>query len=34
MRKQRGITSIKKDIEFNQRLWKIAMNYLPVTMAA
>ena len=34
MRKQRGITSIKKDIEFNQRLWKIAMNYLPATMAA
>lgn len=34
MRKQRGITSIKKDIEFNQRLWKIAMNYLPETMAA
>lgn len=34
MRKQRGIISIKKDIEFNQRLWKIAMNYLPATMAA
>lgn len=34
MRKQRGITSIKKDIEFNQRLWKIAMNYLPATIAA
>ena len=34
MRKQRGITSIKKDIEFNQRLWEIAMNYLPTTMAA
>lgn len=34
MRKQRGITSIKKDIEFNQRLWEIAMNYLPATMAA
>ena len=34
MRKQRGITSIKKDIEFNQHLWKIAMNYLPATIAA
>ena len=33
MRKQRGITSIKKDIEFNQRLWKIAMNYLPAVAA-
>jgi hypothetical protein len=34
LRKQRSITSVKKDIEFNQRLWEIAMNYLPVTIAA
>jgi hypothetical protein len=27
-RKQRGITSIKKDIEFNQRLWGVASEYL------
>lgn len=27
-RKQRGITSIKKDIECNQKLWKTAMNFL------
>jgi coproporphyrinogen III oxidase-like Fe-S oxidoreductase len=33
-RKQRGITSIKKDLEYNQRLWETAMNYLPATMAA
>ena len=29
-RKQRGITSIKKDMEFNQRLWGIASQYLAV----
>jgi hypothetical protein len=34
MRKQRSITSIKKDVEYNQRLWETAMNYLPATMAA
>ena len=33
MRKQRPITSIKKDIEFNQRLWEVAMNYLPAIAA-
>lgn len=27
-RKQRGITSIKKDMEFNQRLWNVASGYL------
>lgn len=27
-RKQRGITSIKKDMEFNQRLWEVASEYL------
>lgn len=26
-RKQRKITSIKKDIDFNQKLWKIALSY-------
>jgi hypothetical protein len=33
-RKQRSITSIKKDIDYNQRLWNLAMNYLPATAAA
>ena len=28
MRKQRGITSIKKDMDFNQRLWDTASRYL------
>ena len=27
-RKQRGITSIKKDIEYNQKLWSVASKYL------
>lgn len=27
-RKQRGITSIKKDMEYNQRLWGVASQYL------
>jgi hypothetical protein len=30
LRKQRGITSIKKDMEFNQRLWNTATQYLNV----
>lgn len=30
MRKQRGISSIKKDMEFNQRLWNTATQYLQV----
>lgn len=34
LRKQRGITSIKKDIEYNQQLWNLAMNYLPATVSA
>lgn len=34
VRKQRGITSIKKDIDYNQRLWTVAMRYMPVTVAA
>lgn len=33
-RKQRGITSIKKDIDYNQRLWNVAMRYMPATVAA
>lgn len=28
LRRQRGITSIKKDMEFNQRLWQTASQYL------
>lgn len=34
VRKQRGITSIKKDIDYNQRLWSVAMKYVPSTVAA
>ena len=34
VRKQRGITSIKKDIDYNQRLWEVAMRYMPATVAA
>lgn len=30
LRRQRGITSIKKDMEFNQRLWNTASQYLAV----
>lgn len=33
-RKQRSITSIKKDIEYNQQLWNLAMNYMPTTVTA
>lgn len=33
-RRQRGITSIKKDIDFNQRLWNVAMRYMPTAVAA
>ena len=29
-RKQRGITSIKKDMDFNQKLWGVASQYLAV----
>lgn len=29
MRKQRKITSIKKDIDFNKKLWETALNFLP-----
>lgn len=29
-RKQRGITSIKKDMDFNQKLWEVASKYLAV----
>ena len=27
MRKQRAITSIKKDLDYNQRLWRTASRY-------
>lgn len=30
IRKQRGITSIKKDIDYNQKLWKVASQYLAI----
>jgi hypothetical protein len=34
VRRQRCITSIKKDIDYNQRLWTAAMRYMPATAAA
>ena len=34
VRKQRKITSIKKDVEYNQRLWGIATRFMPATVAA
>lgn len=33
-RKQRKITSIKKDIDFNQKLWSIATSFIPSAVAA
>lgn len=33
-RRQRGITSIKKDLDYNQRLWSFAMRYMPATAEA
>ena len=33
-RKQRPIKSIKKDVEYNQRLWAIAERYMPASIAA
>lgn len=33
VRKQRGITSIKKDIDYNQRLWVVVTNYMPAVVA-
>lgn len=34
LRKQRSITSIKKDLDFNQKLWAVASRYMPATVAA
>ena len=34
VRKQRAITSVKKDLEYNRRLWDFAMRYMPETVAA
>lgn len=34
VRKQRPITSIKKDLDYNQRLWFVAQSYIPVPVAA
>ena len=34
VRKQRKITSIKKDVEYNQRLWEIATKFMPATAEA
>ena len=34
VRKQRAITSVKKDLEYNRRLWDFAMQYMPETVAA
>ena len=33
-RKQRSITSIKKDLDYNQKLWAVASRYMPATVAA
>jgi hypothetical protein len=33
-RKQRSITSIKKDIDFNAQLWQVASRFIPVSAAA
>ena len=33
-RKQRKITSIKKDIDFNQKLWVVATKFIPAEMSA
>lgn len=33
-RKQRKITSIKKDIDFNQKLWAVASKFIPAQAAA
>ena len=33
-RKQRAITSIKKDLDYNERLWAVAEQYIPVPVAA
>ena len=34
IRKQRAITSVKKDLDYNRRLWEFAMRYMPATNAA
>lgn len=34
VRKQRSITSVKKDLDYNQQLWNVAMRYMPATVAA
>lgn len=34
VRKQRKITSIKKDVDYNQRLWEVATRFMPATAAA
>lgn len=34
LRKQRGIASVKKDLEYNRRLWDFAMRYMPATATA
>lgn len=34
LRKQRKITSVKKDLEYNRRLWDFAMRYMPATATA
>ena len=34
VRKQRKITSIKKDVEYNQRLWEIATRFMPMASTA
>jgi hypothetical protein len=33
-RKQRPISSVKKDADYNQQLWALAEKYMPATVAA
>jgi hypothetical protein len=33
VRKQRRITSIKKDVDYNQRLWEVATRFMPAAVA-
>ena len=34
VRKQRSITSIKRDVDCNQKLWEVASRFMPATVAA
>ena len=34
VRRQRPIISVKKDVDYNQRLWAFAERYMPATVTA